>query len=264
MPRKKSVRISSIRRSLGKIHAYLQSPIARIVPRQVRLERIQQIFARKSLGELLNDKFLDGLEKRRDLLQARALKVFAVQVTVLGILLLCLLPVKVNVTLFDVQATELRQLRELLLVIFTSLALLRFQMNAESAFVKECLQGAISAKAAKDKEVLYMLRHRYGIGGFPHWSIFLPKPTMYPAGGYFIVLYLLRGVSVLLNLAEALTFLVVEIWAMIDIYQIPSVNRPFAVAVIAYSFLVTIAIMLWSSLGRTRFVYRELANMQDI
>jgi hypothetical protein len=238
------------------IRKYRDGPTMRAIPRKVRLERIQHLFSQKALKEILDDKFIDGLQKRRDDLQSRILKILGVEVTILGIMLICLTPLHLNVTLFGVQASDLRQLRELLLVIFSSLGFRSFQWRAESTFVREVMHAALMAKAKNDQELLFILQHRFGIGGFPDHPLFQPATNMMPAFGYRAVRGLLDFTSFAINIVTGLAFLAIEVAIMVDVYRAPSFGVRWSIIVIAYSVLVTTASMLWNFLRTSPFTYR--------
>jgi hypothetical protein len=171
-------------------------------------------------------------------------------------MLICLTPLHLNVTLFGVQASDLGQLRELLLVIFSSLAFRSFRWRAESTFIREVMHAALMAKARDDQELLFMLQLRFGIGGFPGPTLFQPAANMVPAFGYGVVRGLLQLTSDSIQIVTALAILTIEVEIMVDVYRAPSFSVQWSIIAITYSTLVTTVSILWNILRNSRFTYR--------
>jgi hypothetical protein len=241
----------------ARISACLRSPKSHFSPRDIRLERIQQIFARSSLKSLLDDKFLEGLQKRREDLQQRAVRLFVVEVTVLGVLLLGLARLEVNISFLGVTSSNLLQLRELLLIVYTSVNYFRFEMRAQSYFTGEIIRAGLKEKSGDDAELAYILEHRFGLGGFPGGKLFRPAATMYPGVGYIGLRLLLFVAHRIANLMTIAAILAVLIFAMIDICVQPSFNIVVSTIVTAYAVLIVVAQALWLKLVRDVFIYRS-------
>ncbi len=242
---------------IARISGYLRSPKSRFSPQDIRLERIQQIFARSALESLLDDKFLEGLQKRREDLQQRAVKLFVAEVTVLGILLLGLMRLEVNVSFLGVTSSNLLQLRELLLIVYTSVNYFRFEMRAQSYFTGEIIRSGLKEKSGGDAELAYILEHRFGVGGFPGSKLFRPVPTMYPGLGYVGLRLLLFVAHRIANFMTIAAILAVLVLTMIDICVQPSFNIVVSSIVVAYAVLIVVAQALWVNLVREVFIYRS-------
>jgi hypothetical protein len=250
-------------RSWTTFRTYINSPTKLFVPQKVRLEHIQQIFAKQSLKKLLDDKMLDGLQKNMNEMQQRARNIFALEVTLLGVLLLCIAPINVNVTLFGVQSSDIRQLRELLLAIYSSLTFIRFEARAGATFIAEALIAAVEATAGRDTELKYILRLRFGVGVFPPTMAFRPSSELFPGLGYTLTRLVLFLASNLVGLVRGLVIVGILIWTMVDVYHQPSFNIAISLIVIAYSIVVLIAEQLWLNLASREFVYRRRENLSD-
>src|SRR4051794_12043235 len=89
--------------------------------------------------DLFNEKFIEGLEKRRDLLNARSEKVQIIQLTIMVILLISLLSMHMSISFLGLSTPDARGVRELLLIISSSIQLgLAFQ-TSEQMYIRELL-----------------------------------------------------------------------------------------------------------------------------
>src|ERR1700704_6191342 len=73
------------------------------------------LFDTPALKHVFNDKYIDGLERRRNALGSKANKTWLTQMAITGILAINLLSLRLSISIFGLSTVDARGLRELLL-----------------------------------------------------------------------------------------------------------------------------------------------------
>ena len=115
--------------------------------------------------DIFNEKFIEALEKRRDVLRERDRKGFLLMATALLFLGIALLSVNVPVALFGVSTTNAANLREVLLVLLASIPLFNLFGSIEQSRIKDLMELWILKASRGDKDIQRALQLRYGIAG---------------------------------------------------------------------------------------------------
>lgn len=89
---------------------------------KARKERFSELLNTPVFKDILSEKHIDGLERRRDLLAGRSEKLVVLQMLIFVFLGLSILSAQFSISIFGISTVSARSLRELLLVISYTLA----------------------------------------------------------------------------------------------------------------------------------------------
>jgi hypothetical protein len=126
-------------------------------------ELFQAILNDASLREkLFTEKFIEGLEKRRDALNAHARNVNVAQLTMLLLLLVAIAFPNMSVSALGLSA-KAANFRELLLFVIASLQIHLMPPSIEQARITDLMDVYVQVQSEGNPTVLRALRLRYGI-----------------------------------------------------------------------------------------------------
>jgi hypothetical protein len=188
------------------------------LPRSVREEQYSQVFAKEAFDKIFDDKFVDGLEKRRDLLESRQFTIIAIQIPILVLLLLSLLDLDFPITILGVTPHSSKSIRELLVVISATLGLAVTNLDLEINEFKELMRAFFRQRSQMDKAAEYILRKRYRLG-----VVNMPAPGQLIIGTTQLIVGTMGVVATIVVAGALLTFVfALQICVLIDIYNSPS------------------------------------------
>src|SRR5262245_26806290 len=210
------------------------------LPSTLRKERFVELFSKKEFREILNSDFIKGVESRRDLLQARRFKLYAWQVPLFLFLALSLVPVKISGAIFGVSIDSAKTLREVLLVISSTLGLAALFIQSQGTYLEEILDAVAIKQSANNKDLKEFLTVRYGTGTFllRDYNDDLKSNAKLVAGVIFLVILVL----LLLLLFSATT--AIHIFNLVEVYLHPNFSNTISVLVMAYVILADIVLVL--------------------
>jgi hypothetical protein len=235
-------------------------------PRIVRQERYGQLHGSTKYKDIFDQKFLEGLEKRRDLLESRNYKLWGLQTPLFLLLAFSLVNLDLKVSLAGFSIEGVRGIREILLVILAILAMGSSNIQRQLNDVKEVMKGAVVKMSGGKIDVLDFLNIRFGLGE-------LSSPAGYDAklrlGGFHLALAILALLPAFLFVGAAvIVALAIEIVTMREIWLHPNFSRTVSAAVIAFVLAKYIAlfILTWLKLGIQPFQtyedYEKLSKME--
>src|SRR6185437_13454448 len=85
-------------------------------PEKIRIERYKQLHASSKYKDVFDLRYLDGLEKRRELIEGRRYKSSAIQIPLFLLLTFSLLHLDLTVSIAGFSIASARGLREILLL----------------------------------------------------------------------------------------------------------------------------------------------------
>lgn len=126
-------------------------------------EAFRELLNRKSIREkLFGEKFIDGLERRRDNVEERARKLSVIQLTLTLLLSVSLLVPNMSIAVFGL-ASSAGSFREFLLVVVGSLPIYGMLSSIEQSRITDAMHVYLQKQADGDPDALRLLKLRYGI-----------------------------------------------------------------------------------------------------
>lgn len=212
----------------------------------IRKERLQTLFKAEETKTVFNDEFFKGVMDRLKVLEGRELKLLAVVLTLWALMALSLLPVHVKFTLFGIESDNLKALREVLLIAYSSINVYASLMTRqEASYLKEIVRAhdelltPFKEIESLDGRNVLLLAH----GLSHHWA---PNPTdknLRPMGRSFLfnlsrdVLILSFGVMLLAGSAA------IQIAVMVMIVRYPNYSTTISILVVIYAMICDFAIL---------------------
>jgi hypothetical protein len=128
-----------------------------------RKEEFSRLLTDPAFKDIFNDKFIDGLEKRRENLDAQFRRVQIVQLTSLIILGLILVAPHINVSFFCLISSDGRGLREILMFLSATVQLYTgILLNPRQVYISEILSVYALKLSNGNAAALRVLYLRYG------------------------------------------------------------------------------------------------------
>jgi hypothetical protein len=222
-------------------------------PHTLRQERIGQLYGSTKYKDLFDQKFLEGLEKRRDLLESRTYKLWGLQTPLFLLLAFSLVNLDVKLSLAGFSIEGVRGIREIILVILGFLTMASSNIQRELDDVKEVMSGIVAKMSGDKIDVLDLLKVRFGLGGLTGPGGYDPKLL---TGGFHLALAILAILPALLFIgASAALALGIELITVWQIWLHPNFSRAVSVAVIAFVLVTYIALIIltWLKQGLQPF-----------
>jgi hypothetical protein len=138
------------------------------------MQRYVELHGSSKYKDVFDQKFLDGLEKRRELLEGRNFKVLAIQIPLFLLLAVSLINQDVKLSIVGFSIDGARGLREILLVITSILGLMASGFNRELGDIKEIMKGAVEKLSQGNADSREFLNVRYGLSEFAYGRTFDP------------------------------------------------------------------------------------------
>lgn len=202
---------------------------------QARKKGVAGLLDAPAFKDVFNDKFVDGLERRRDTLQARILKVHLFQLIALLILAMAVLSFHLAISLFGVSANDARNVRELLLVISSTAQLFNAVNIMQSAQISEFIDGYAWKLAKGNAMALNAIRLRYGLANndvVPNIEGARTRKWYHLFIAREVIIGLITWV-----LAALMFTAFIQIAAMVDIIRDPTISFKVSILVIIYVLL---------------------------
>jgi len=206
-------------------------------PATMRKERLAELFSKSELSEILNSEFVKGVESRKDLLEGRQYRLWAWQIPLLLFLTLSLLPTKVSGSIFGISIESAKTLREVLIVLSSTLGILSLFVTNQVGYLAEILQVAAQKQSKQIKDLKEFLDVRYGT------TVMLSRnfSDEFLIGNTQIILAAILLVAFLLLVGMLLLGgLLIHVLNLIEVWQRPNFPDPLPFFVIAYVVLADI------------------------
>jgi hypothetical protein len=202
------------------------------IPSRLRTERLKEFLAKTNLRDLLGKEFVDGLEKRRDLMEGRQFRLIGLQVPLFFFLALSLVDLEhVKFSFFGISSDAVRSLREILLIVSVVLGLVSNIFALHIARLNEMLRAVIAKNAKEDAELREFLSMRYGI---PEFSLFVTFDSEMRVGGWQFLLFGIYMIGCLAIVGVLFGgILAVQLLNLLAIYSHPNFSSLFSGIVIA-------------------------------
>jgi hypothetical protein len=201
-------------------------------------EAFRELLDRKAVRErLFGEKFIDGLEKRRDAVEERQRKLSVIQLTLTFLLAVSLLVPTMPIAVFGLNSSA-GSFRELLLVLVGSLPIYGMLAAVEQSRVTDAMHIYLQKQAGGDPDALRVLKLRYGI--FVRFRS--PDISGRTLSAYQKLCFAIGTVSV--GIWFVLTFVAaasLEFFAVVSILMNPSFSRTISILVCIYVVLLNIS-----------------------
>jgi hypothetical protein len=206
--------------------------------RQARSKELIELLKTPAFKEVFNDKFIDGLERRKESLEGRFLKVQAVQIVILLCLGISVLSVHLTVSLFGVSTGDAKNVREILLIISSSVQLINIFNVINESYIRDFLSAYVQNLSKGNEIALKALQMRYGLG----FGLAAPKIEGAKLNWRHVFVVVAAGIGLFgwLTIAFVCAILI-QIAAMIGILEDPTISLKFSIFVIIYVILVDCA-----------------------
>jgi hypothetical protein len=219
------------------------------LPSQLRRDRFNELMANGEFEGSFNQSLIDGLEKRRDLLEGRQFKLLAIQAPLLLLLAFSLVNIDVSVSLAGISVKATKALREVLLVLSALFGIGASAYGRQLVFLSEMLKAHIARLSNKNEFAREFLETRYGLSDLSH------KPfddDLRPG----IIQKIAHVVTLVCQLILLIMFSImlfsIQVASLVAIYREPNFSLAVSLFVIVFVLLVDlVGFCLW-------FLYRSL------
>jgi hypothetical protein len=226
------------------------------------MERFGQLYGSSRYKHVFDLKFLEGLEKRRELLEGRNFKAIALQAPLFLLLAFALVNLDVRVSVAGFSVEGVRGLREILLIISSLLALRTSNLDRELGDVNEIMKSAVQKLSGGKDDVRNFLAVRYGIEEFSDARSF---DQNLKSGPFQYVSAVLIALPVVLYIgALAVVGLGVQILTLREILIHPNFSFAVSVCVVAFVLSVDVVIGVMGWLRRGIQPFRTSEDMMKL
>ena len=199
-------------------------------------EKFDELLNNEAFRDVFDNGFVEGLERRKAKLDGRAQKVQIAQLTVLLMLFLSLLSVHLSVSIFGVSTSEAHNLREVLLLVTSTIQAGNIFPSLETTKVNKLLNAFILHVGKGNPAAIRALNLRYGVGTQISWIWWKNRKSPNLQQAIALVAAAIGFVGWLL--VAFVAGMAIEAAAIIDILRAPSISFGFSVLVTAYVALV--------------------------
>jgi hypothetical protein len=180
---------------------------------------------------IFDEKYFDGLERRKAFLEGRTHTVEVLHATVLLFLALAVLSVHLPISLFGVSSGDTRSFREVLLIIASTVQYMSMWYKSEQRYIDELLTTYVGKLSRGAESAQHALAVRYGLGAaFMIHELGHVKPTRFQK---IATIWMLFSYSLWGLMAVAVVFLI-QIAAVIDILRDPTISLTVSILVVVY------------------------------
>jgi hypothetical protein len=215
----------------------MEYPPKRPVRSSATQEQFYELFNTSTFTDIFNEKYMDGLEKRRDLLDSQARKFQTIQTLSLSLLTLSILSIHLPISFLSFSTANVRDLREILLVAYAYILFYITPLVVEQNYIRDLLEAHVRRLSKGHDVALLALKTRYGLNpASPEWKFSSLRYAYFvlSATGGLIVSFLLMIVS----------SIIIPIVALFDIVRDPTVSVTVSILVVIYFIGSTAANML--------------------
>ena len=200
---------------------------------RVRKEEFAELLNSPFFHEVFNEKYVEGLERRREFLVSRSQKILGITFLIAVILGLAVLSVHPSFSLFGISMADARNFREVLLVISFSLGVYDALNNVrETTYIDEFIDTYIQ-RLSKGNDAAYRALHvRYGLG-----VDFMSNRKLGPIKPSVRQLIMIIVATVGWSLIGGVFLLLIPIVTMVDIIIHPTISTTISVLVDVYCVL---------------------------
>ena len=214
-----------------------------------RKEEFSQLLDDPAFKDIFDEKFIDGLEKRREVLDAQFRRVQIIQLTSLVILGFILVAPHINVSFFGLISSDGRGLREILMFLGATIQLYTgLLLNHRQVYVSEILQAYAMKLSKGNVAALRVLYLRYGTGETEMLKL---SKQRYTAGQVFGIIAAAIGTLTWIFISALCVFLV-EVAAAVSVISDPTFSRKISVSLVIYILLVFAAGMSIQAMAGVR------------
>jgi hypothetical protein len=230
-----------------------------VIPRRIRLERYQQLHGSAKYRDVFDQRFLDGLEKRRDTLESRGYRLLALQAPIYFLLAFSLVNLDLKVSLAGFSLEGVRGIREILLVVSTILGIISYSLNRQVGDLVEIMKAAIEKLSDGKADARNLLQVRYGLSELADVSTF--NTSFVPGRFQFITLGLAAIPYLAAVVAMLGTIVSVQVFTMMDIWLHPNFSKSVSLFVIVLVVSAEVASLLvwWLQKG-----LQPVQTMEDL
>lgn len=201
-------------------------------------DAFRELLNRKSIREkLFGEKFIDGLERRRDAVEERARKLTVIQLTLTLLLGVSLLVPNMHIAVFGLTSSA-ASFREFLLVVVGSLPIYGMLGSIEQSRITDAMHVYLQKQVDGDLDALRVLKLRYGI--MPPIRLQALRGRSFAWYQKIYLLVVAIGASIWL-IVTAFAFLSLEFLGMISILRSPTFSLTISILVCIYILLLNIS-----------------------
>ena len=199
---------------------------------KVRRDEFASLLDAPAYKGVFDEKYFDGLERRKAFLEGRTHKVEVLQATVLLILALAVLSLHLPISFFGVSSGDTRSLREVLLVIASTIQFMLMWYRSEQHYIDELLTTYVGKLSRGSESAQHALAVRYGLGtGFMiHQSSDVKRMTRFQSRVtiWVVLSFYLWGLIAVVGV------FLIQIVAVIDILRDPTIALWVSILVVVY------------------------------
>jgi hypothetical protein len=226
-------------------------------PPRVRSERYGQLHGSTRFKDVFDQKFLDGLERRKELLESRLGKASVLNLPIFALLAFSLLQLDIKLSIAGFSIESARGLREILLFFLALKATYALPNNLLLSDTTEVLRAAIDKISGGQNDIRHFLKVRYGLLGTEPATEF--DGSLFAGRGYRFAFHAL---GVLVSVMSATTRIIgfgvimaVIVLTMREIWLHPNFSPAVSIVVIVYSVSTAIVseLIIWYWVGPQPF-----------
>lgn len=207
----------------------------------IRKEHFRALFASSAMKSVFDAEFFKVITARHFELQSRSLRLLAIQVPLFLILVLPLIPIKINVSLFGLTPADTKGLREILLIVMSCIGLFDRSTTAQISFLREMLEARNALVTGKNKDANQVLSLAYGFNNM--WSPYPDDPDLKPS--LTVRLFNITGIALVVcfTVFVLCALFAIQVLIFIDIYNKPSFSTGASVAAIGFAILADLLLL---------------------
>lgn len=226
----------------------------------LREKRFAALISAEETKGRFDEKFFEGLEKRRDLAEGRELKIQALQLPIILFLMLIVIGVDVKFSVLGLTPVRADGFREILLCISSTLGFLTTTFQFQKDLANEMLRVHCKSRSNGHPDAEPFFKLRYGLQTMP-WD---PNPAEKFLVGSKRYMYIFYGILALLFFGLLALFIVtvlaLQLWVIIDILKAPTFSGPTTWLVIGYVGGIDALVILFHVWKIGPFLYSNYQN----
>jgi hypothetical protein len=227
-------------------------------PPSLRKERFQQLLAKRDLNNVFGERFIDQLEHRRDLLENKRWRLTVWQIPIFLFLAFSLLNMDTSIILFGISVKSLSHIREVLLIISSSLAIWAWTIDTPIRFIQEMMGACINKLSNNDDDLRDFLKIRYGLAG---WSLKVFDKNLKPTLMYGIIAIMMLLAIVIIAIMIVAILLSIQIASLYEINNYPNFSHGVSIFVISYVGLVDFFVLSAAILTTVKIPYSTYEDL---
>ena len=218
-------------------------------PSSLRRARFAELLALTKYNAIFDKDFFLGLERRIELLESRQLKAMGIQIPLFLFLAFSLLHIDVNFRILGISADVSKSLREILLLVTTTISVGYSRLEYDLLYLKEMLTATITKQAGDNEHLRNFLEIRYGLSEIAPGNSF--DDDLRIGSAQVISLTILLFGRIIMISMIVIILLTIQVWNIIEVYAHPNFAREISIFVIIYVLLGDILFLTYSFLVRS-------------